>query len=87
MIETTSDAFAPSQPPQPTVPWYSRRVPRWFIVWTVCSALVTWLGLTIAEGISAERCRSDGLAWNWKAWSCEFRAGPLSLPPGLRRSH
>lgn len=63
----------------------SRR--RLFAVWTVSSALTVWLGLSVAEGIAAERCHSDGLAWNWKSWSCEYRHAPLSLPQGLRRSH
>jgi hypothetical protein len=57
-----------------------------FIVWTIFSALAVWLGLSIAEGLAAERCRNDSLAWNWKSWSCAPQGGIIILPPGLRRA-
>lgn len=57
-----------------------------FIAWTVVSALGVWLALALAEGLAAERCFNDGLAWHWTAWSCAPRSGTIILPPGLRRA-
>ena len=57
-----------------------------FVAWTVLSALSVWLGLSVLEGLAAERCHIDGLAWNWKAWSCAHPSGTIILPPGLRRA-
>ena len=57
-----------------------------FIAWTIFSALAVWFGLAIAEGLAKERCNQDGLAWNWKAWSCAQPGGILIIPPGLRRA-
>lgn len=59
---------------------------RTFAAWTVLSALSVWLGLSVMEGLAAERCQNDGLAWNWKTWSCAHPAGTIILPPGLRRA-
>ena len=63
----------------------SRRT-KWFVAWTVCSALGVWLGLSVAEGLAAERCTIDGLAWDWKTWSCAQPAGTIILPSALRRA-
>ena len=57
-----------------------------FVAWTIFSALGVWLGLAIAEGLAKERCNQDGLAWDWKAWSCAHPSGTIILPPGLRRA-
>ncbi len=57
-----------------------------FASWTVISALLVWLSLSILEGLAAERCHNDGLAWNWKAWACAHPAGTIILPSGLRRA-
>ena len=57
-----------------------------FIAWTIFSALAMWLGLSVAEGLAAERCQADSLAWNWKSWSCVPHSGTIILPPGLRRA-
>jgi hypothetical protein len=59
---------------------------KWFVAWTVCSALTVWLGLSVAEGLAAERCTTDGLAWDWKAWSCTQPRGTIILPSSLRRA-
>jgi hypothetical protein len=57
-----------------------------FAAWTLFSALAVWLGLSVLEGLAAERCHIDGLAWQWKTWSCAQPAGTIILPPGLRRA-
>ena len=57
-----------------------------FIAWTVLSALGVWLTLSVAEGLAAERCQADSLAWNWKSWSCVPHSGTIILPAGLRRA-
>ena len=57
-----------------------------FMAWTIFSALAAWLGLAVAEGLAKEGCNQDGLAWNWKAWSCAQPGGILIIPPGLRRA-
>ena len=63
----------------------SRRT-KWFVAWTVSSALAVWLGLSVAEGLAAERCTADGLAWDWKAWNCTQPRGTIILPSSLRRA-
>ncbi len=63
----------------------SRRT-KWFVAWTVCSALAVWLGLSVAEGLAAERCTIDGLSWDWKAWTCAQPRGTIILPSSLRRA-
>ena len=57
-----------------------------FVAWTIFSALAVWLGLSVAEGLAAERCFTDSMAWNWKTWSCVPHSGTIILPPGLRRA-
>ena len=59
---------------------------RWFVAWTIFSALAVWLGLSVAETLAAERCAADGLIWNWKAWSCAQPRGTIVLPSALRRA-
>ena len=57
-----------------------------FAAWTVFSALAVWLGLSVVEGLAKERCNQDGLAYDWKAWSCAQPSGTIIVPPGLRRA-
>jgi hypothetical protein len=57
-----------------------------FVAWTIFSALGVWLGLSLAEGLAKERCTADGLAWQWKSWSCTQPKGIILVPPGLRRA-
>lgn len=59
---------------------------RWFVAWTVFSALAVWLGLSVAEKLAADRCAADGLLWNWKTWSCAQPRGTIILPSALRRA-
>ena len=73
----------PAAPVARAVPTFGRKT---FIAWTVLSALGVWLALSVAEGLAAERCQADSLAWNWKSWSCVPHSGTIILPPGLRRA-
>ncbi len=59
---------------------------KWFVAWTICSALAVWLGLSLAERLAAERCTIDGLAWDWKSWSCAQPRGIIILPSSLKRA-
>ena len=57
-----------------------------WLAWTVFSALAVWLALAVAEGLAKERCNTDGLAWDWKLWTCAQPSGTIIVPPGLRRA-
>ncbi|MDZ4841889.1 MAG: hypothetical protein SH859_07070 [Hyphomicrobium aestuarii] len=75
---------APSDPPGPGAPRTAiRRRP----LLAAATIGVFGLGFAVAMQVAFDNCKADGLAFNRLMWSCEFRGGILSLPPGLQRNH